>query len=390
MTVTEPAILICGFSGRALARSARAAGYTPLVLDAYGDEDTRALSAALRQDPSAVATGFRARRLLPALDSLAAEAATPPLGLVLGAGFERSPKLVARLAERFTLIGCSADTIRRVKDPGDFFTVLAREGIPHPETVVEPAPAARDSARPWLSKRIGGMGGLHITPLERDEPLAAGCYAQERVSGIAVSATALCAGRRRAYAFTQSWTAPSPDAPFRFGGLVGNVVPDTELEARLIDTMNPLVDAFALRGLVSFDFLIDADGEARLLEINPRPTAALDVLDDETGTLFEAHVRAGLGDDERALQVLSQRWRPKTRAAAYLYADAGPLVAPHVAWPAWVHDRPPPGTTIPHHAPVLTVHADAANPADAVRLCQERMVHMAHVVYESEKRPEET
>ena len=36
----SPTVLIAGFSGRALAQSARRAGFRPLVVDCFGDADT--------------------------------------------------------------------------------------------------------------------------------------------------------------------------------------------------------------------------------------------------------------------------------------------------------------------------------------------------------------
>ena len=41
-------VLIAAFSGRTLAQSARRAGYEPLVVDAFGDLDTREAAADLR------------------------------------------------------------------------------------------------------------------------------------------------------------------------------------------------------------------------------------------------------------------------------------------------------------------------------------------------------
>lgn len=388
--MSQQPVLIAAFSGRRLAQSMRAAGYLPLVLDSYGDEDTRTAAEHLISDPSIVENGFRAKRTLAALNALKSRTSSQPIGLVLGAGFERSPKLVARLAQEFRLLGCNAATIAKTKAPSAFFGKLTEQGIPHPKTLLKDDTTMRNPDLTWLRKRIGGMGGLHVHPLATDAPIPDGHYAQQHIDGLTISATVLSTGTQQAFAFTQQWTAPSPVAPYRFGGVVGNVSPETELETRLIDTMLPLLRDLELIGLVTFDFIITPDAEAFLLEINPRPSASLDVLDDADGSLLASHILATTGRGPEALQHLQAHWRPETKASAYLYADAGPFTIPAIAWPTWVHDRPIQGSTIAHHTPILTVTATGADPAEAVRNCQERLVHMAHVVYESKKRPEET
>lgn len=379
-----PAVLIAGFSGRALAQSARRAGFAPLVFDAYGDLDTQAAATATRSDATILVNGFRAKPTNAAFDALLAQAGVAAAPVVLGSGFEATPKLIANLETRFAMLGCASKTVRMVKNPETFFGALKDLGIPHPETVTSREPSDRATDRSWLAKRIGGMGGLHIAPISEAAPLLDRHYAQEHRQGIPVSATALVAGGKLAFAFTQSWLTPTDKAPFRFGGIVGGVSPDTDLETRLIDTMISLAKTFQLKGLVAFDFLIE-DGEALLLEINPRPTAALDVLDDAQGTLFKGHVAACRDDANEAMRLIESEWHPATKAMAYLYADDGPLIAPEVDWPDWVADRPPAGTAIEANAALLTVTATADTPADAVRRTQQRLEEMARLVYDTSK-----
>src|SRR5690606_18110294 len=138
-------------------------------------------------------------------------------------------------------------------------------------------------------------------------------------------------------------------------------------------------------------FIIVED-EPHLLEINPRPGASLDILDDAAGTLFRAHVEAFSGD--QAVDRLTRNWRPHPQAAAYVYADAGDLLVPAVRWPDWVSDRPPAGRTIPSHSPVLTVQASAENPETAEQVCRARASEMAGMIYQQygnqEDRPDDS
>ena len=90
--MSEPTVLIAGFSGRVLAASARRAGYRPLVVDAFGDDDTREIAQGnVRVLPQSFQRGFGFGSLQAALDELSGKAARAPIGLVLGAGFEDAP-----------------------------------------------------------------------------------------------------------------------------------------------------------------------------------------------------------------------------------------------------------------------------------------------------------
>ena len=136
--LTTHTVLIAALSGRGLAASARRAGYLPLVADAFGDSDTAELAAAACCVTDAARIGFRAKPVFAALAALEAAAPSPPIGLVLGSGFEDRPKLIAALSRRYRLIGNGAETIARAKNPAGFFALLDTLGIAHPATQLAP------------------------------------------------------------------------------------------------------------------------------------------------------------------------------------------------------------------------------------------------------------
>lgn len=377
--MTGEAVLIAAFSARALAASARRAGYRPLVVDCFGDADTLEVAEASRCLPARVQVGFTARPLIAALESLAAEAASKPIGLVLGAGFECNPRLVARLAERFPLIGNNAETIRRTKDPREFFTVLDDLGIPHPETRLD-APSETDG---WLMKRTGGSGGLHIHLCPASPRPDKRRYFQRRVRGEQISLMGLVSEKSAAFAASRQWTSPLPRRPFRYGGAVGSLPLDEDLEARLIEMSLAVAERLSLSGIVSFDYLVDGDAIS-LLEVNPRPGASLDVFDDDSGTLFKAHVEASRGGDPAAL--LAADWHPPVaRAAAYLYADRGPLSVADLDWPSWAADRPRTGCAIGAGQPLATVIAEGTDVAAVEALSTQRLADLETMLYDLPK-----
>ena len=144
-------------SGRALAASARRAGFVPLVADFFADADTRQIAHSCDKLDD-LKRGFQWKALAPALEALAEAAPSPLLGVVYGSGFEDRPTLLAKIAERWPLLGNGPSVVERVKSPEVLFTELARLGIPHPRTVMDPAAAGSG----WLAKRQGGAGGSHV------------------------------------------------------------------------------------------------------------------------------------------------------------------------------------------------------------------------------------
>lgn len=368
-------ILIAGFSGRALAQAARRAGFIPLVADGFGDEDMRAAAAGCEHLPDVVTHGFRASSLLPALDRLTAGAERPPVGLVLGAGFEGAPGLVEHLDTHYRVLGCSADTIRQAKDPMALAALLGERGIACPETRLDP-PA---DVAGWLSKRIGGSGGTHITAVRPRG--GRGRYFQRQVAGSPISALGILGATDCAFAFSRQWTAPAGPRPYRFGGATGSLELDPDLEARMIEIGLEISRALSLVGLVSLDFLVTPDAAPVLLEINPRPGATLDVFDDAAGTLFKAHVAAALGTGP--LDAYFAAWAPPVaRAVAYLYADRGDLDIPPIRWPEWVSDRPARGRSIARHQPIATVTAEGDDTRQAEAMCRERLGTIERMLYE--------
>lgn len=356
--------LIAALSGRALAAAARRAGFAPLVADLFGDRDTRQIAAATQPLAGTLNGGLEAGPLWDALEALSEERSEPPKGLVWGAGFEDRPALLAALARRFPLCGNGPTQVRAVKDPKVFFALLTDLGIPHPTVRISPLGMPQG----WLVKRSGASGGSHIQRARRRDVTAADRYFQRRLPGTALSAQFLADGQRALLlGWARQFTAPSRHAPFRFGGLAGPVMPEPALIAPAANWLNRLVAATGLVGLNSADFIATRDG-LRLLEINPRPGAALDVFDSVAAQpLLALHGRACAGE-------LPDEWAPNpgARAAAIVYARRGLRVPKAFNWPSWTADQGPAGTTIARGTPVCTVLTRAATSERAWEMARTR------------------
>ena len=376
-------ILIAAQSGRALAQAARRAGLTPLVLDLFGDADTRALAGDYRPAEGRFGEGLLGRdAVLRHLDALAVSAPTAPLGLVLGSGFEAAPEVMRAVAGRHTLLGAGPDSVSILKDPFAFAALCREHGVPHPP--VSRDPVSDRSA--WLLKRSGGSGGAHIRAATggRAPP---GTYFQARVPGRAFALSFLTDGRSiRVVGVTEQWCTPSPLRPFRYAGALERARHEAPplappLLAAITDGVARLAAATDLRGLASADCLVNG-AEWWLTEINPRPGATLDVLDRRPTPLLALHIAASLGHP------FETEPSPVDAAASEIcYAASGYAPMPPICWPDFVRDRPRPGTMVARHAPLCTLFATGPDSAATRAMLRSRAAELRTLLALTEGHP---
>ncbi len=320
-----------------------------VVLDLFNDIDLRALCVASHR-VATVSGKFDARRLL-----AAAQLLCPPqrcAGLVYGSGFEGRPGLLTQLARGRRLLGNAPETVARIKDPLRFFALLDSFAIPHPQVRLQP-PA---EVQGWLVKRAGGAGGSHVKaarPRHRARPQR---YFQKWQAGRTLSVLFIANGREaRLIGCNEQWTADAAKGGrYCYGGAVSRAAVTHALQARINGFIARLVRSTGLTGLNGLDFILDAHGDAHVLEINPRPPATLELYDADAGAgLLALHLRACAGELPDAPQAL------RARAHAIVYAASALHVPASVRWPQWCTDLPESGSFIPAGAPVCSVHAEA-------------------------------
>jgi predicted ATP-grasp superfamily ATP-dependent carboligase len=332
-------LLLAGLSARALAFSARRAGFAAIAFDAFGDGDTRAACCETVLLENAMG-GFAGLDLAGMVADRAREHTA--MGFVYGSGFDDCPERLAEIAQATRILGSSAEALARAKDPRGFASACAAAGLDHPEIAF----AAPDAPSDWLIKRRGGAGGLHIREGRLGSDLAPGEYWQRRIEGRPIS---LMFSRDRdamtPIAWSEQWTSPSAGAPFRYGGAAGPV----EGAPALLPALAAVTQALGVVGLASADFLDDGE-RYWLTEINPRPGATLDIFDRDDDPLMSRHLAAC---DDRPAPAPKPR---SPRASETVYAEAD-CVVPLEDLPEWVADRPAPGARIPRGAPICTVLA---------------------------------
>jgi len=365
-------LLIVSASGRALAQSAARMGAKAVVLDLFNDTDLRVLTEA-SQGVAGRNARFDAQQLLAAAHELC-----PPercAGLVYGSGFEGRTRLLAQLARGRTLFGNAPETIAQVKDPTRFFAMLDLLRIAHPEVRLD-APPEIDG---WLTKRSGGAGGSHVKPARRRDRAKAQRYFQKFQTGRTLSVLFLADGCNvQVIGFNEQWCADLAQcAPYCYGGAVSGIRLTPDLRPSITAVLEKLVRATGLVGLNGLDFILDPCGTPHVLEINPRPTATIDLYDTDYPTgLLALHLRACRG---QLPQPLAQPHG--ARAHAIVYAGQNLVVPVAMSWPRWCTDIPAGGSFIMAGAPVCSVHAEAVSSTDARTLALSRRTLMSDLVH---------
>lgn len=311
--------LLAGIAVRPLAQSARRAGADAASVDLFGDRDhRRAVPVLSLRDVGA--DDYSARALVEL--SRRVEAGE----VAYGADLENHPDQVARLAAGRRLLGNPPEVLRQVRDPFRLAAVLrgADLAVPSVRRHDDPpgpaagAPAASGEAPGgWLRKPLRGGGGHGVRPWRPGDTVGEDAYVQQRIRGLPVgilfladgtrarllAATEMLVGRAAfgadGYAYCGSLLrlaagrAGPPGAPagrFPWGRA-------RELAARLAAD-------FGLRGLNGVDAVLSSDGTLWPVEVNPRWTASMELLEPGPGdldaatgtTLFEAHRRACGGE----------------------------------------------------------------------------------------------
>ena len=373
MITSDPQIrclVVVGASARAMAESAARAGWRVHAADLFADLDLRAVTQMAE----------RARPYPDALPSLVAR--FPPGPWLYGGAVENHPHVIEAIGSARPLAGCQPGAVAAVRDPDTLAALVRAAGLHFPETRRDPAGVPADGS--WLTKPLRSAGGHGIAAwrgADAEPPRAADRIWQRRVRGRPWSATYLMAGGSSRLLGTsrqllgRRWCHAQP---FAFCGSVDVAV--GALAATVRDHLGRLGGVLAERvgmgGLVGVDLVIDQDDRVHVIEVNPRPTASMELIERATGlSLAAAHMAACGFPAPPAAQT---RPRRGTWSKAILYAprdlrvDDASLAAiltaaggPHDGWPL-VADIPAPLQTLPAGSPVCTLFAHGDSPRQSL------------------------
>lgn len=348
--------LIVGVSTRALTESACRAGEDIRFLDYFGDRDQHEMA-----DGFCLARDFglplSGKGLCKAVLSLA------PDSLVYTAGLDNHPKLVATLARGAKIYGNSPETLAKSKDWRFLRKVCREKKITCPHTIL-PGETEKKGPSPWLQKPARGGGGQGVRPWHGG-PLARGNVAQAFVKGTAASCALLADGERCLVLGISEQLIGVNDFGVSGFRWCGNLFPFAarpgllrSLHAQVEEMAGRLTRALGLVGACGLDLVISQGQEgirAHLIEVNPRPTASMELMEDALGVnIYSLHLAACRGH----LPELGIKQPQGVWGKAVIFAGRDLVLPPTDGWrEKGRKDIPFGNQAIKAHSPVCTIFA---------------------------------
>jgi len=301
-------------------------------------------------------------------------------------GLENHPDLIDEMARRRQpLWGNPADVLRRVRSPFEVHDALSQAGRPCPAVCTGDAPPPADGR--WLLKPLHGAGGSGIRLWSDGAPLPRWpFYWQELIEGEPCAAVYVGGGEAARLLGVTRQLVGEPwlhAALFHYCGSVGPLPLEPAQQQAFADLGAALGNAFGLKGLFGVDCVL-RDGVPYPVEVNPRYTASVEVIEYATGLQALALPR-------RAFEASGGRRPPDARAHQGADAPRSPVVAKAIlfaraplrfpersTWSSWMTvfpgakvmptfaDVPQPGAVIEAGKPILTLLREAPTPDDAL------------------------
>jgi len=331
-------ILIVASSGRMLAQAVKNAGLKPLVIDLFADLDTQHCSEAFKRVPS-----LAKNHLTPAVEHFIERYAVAYV--IYGSGFEYYIESLSYLGCRLLVLGNPSETFVRLHDKPIFFSRLDKLNIPYPD-VCFVAPTSADN---WLVKPMQNQGGLGIKRYHPKNFTESAVYWQKFQGGTQHSVLFLADGKEaRVIGFNTQWSVDLGESQaFIFSGIINSCDLLEQQKERLTDWLKKLVPFFTLQGLNSLDF-IQAGDKSFVLEINPRPSASMQLYDTD---LLIGHIKACLGE------LTDYGSHEGFTGYQIVHAKQNVIISDKFEWPSWCKDLPESGTTCRTGQPICSIIA---------------------------------
>ncbi len=380
MSDQQSPLLIIGASARAAACSALRAGLQPWCADLFADLDlqTRCPVQRLKRNYPRVFA-----------EVIASDLVGP---WMYTGGLENWPTLIEAWQRQRQLWGAHGDCLDWARDPMRVARILRDEGLPTPESRTQPP---QDDPRRWLVKlrRSAGGDGVREWLVDEDAPSVAGVYWQEHIDGqLAAALYAGVDGAVQLLGLTRQLVGvPWLHArAFQYCGSIGPLQPPPKLQHELAALGNALGQRCSLAGLFGVDGIL-ADCRFWPVEINPRYTASVEVLEYATGLCALSWHRRAF--DPTAPQPLLPSNSVGFVGKAILFAPADLTFPENGPWlselrnPTALHlapdyaDIPAPGEVIPRGRPILTFFVHKAKLGACEDALRERAEELTRLLF---------
>ena len=381
--------MILGASCRAAAASAAAAGWAVHAADAFGDLDLDAVTAA-----SLRVAGYP--------EGLAdAAQAFPPGPWCYTGAIENHPDLIDRIAALRPLAGNSGDSLRQVRDPFVLARRLRAAGLRYPETFTTPEDIPADGS--FLRKPLASAGGRGISvwrqpvAFDAEARKSVGHVWQRRIAGLPMAAVfGLSGGEQRLLGLSQQLIGEPSCRATEFAYCGSVQAPLRLVREDVLDQCTRLGSTLAtgcgLAGIVAVDVVLDARFSLTVIEVNPRPSSSMELVERTTGESMLATHLAAFGWPSpcppNRHPSASDVWSKAVLfAAASLTVDerlldgllklsAGWTAAD--GWPA-IADIPRSGERVRAGGPLLTVFASSDTPHASRERLEQRLAALKAV-----------
>ena len=370
----ERRVLIVGGSTRAAASSARRAGLQPICADLFADHDTRQIAEVIpvRSFPES----------LP--DDVAHVQAD---GWFYTGALENRPDLIERMdhagASYGPLWGTRSAVLKQIRDPFWIANTLRQSGHCVLEVKTQAAEPPADGT--WMLKPLSSAGGRAVSvwnESRRSQGINEPVYFQRLCHGDVMSAVFRCdptgislLGMSRQL---PGHVLSEAAAPFLYGGSLGPLPceqptdHDFALGERVTSQLQSLANGCHLRGIIGVDFISDENGIPWMLEVNPRYTASVEILELSSQQSFvekpgdESRLRSS---NERPVVMKLIVYAPRS----VVIGDLTQLASIDVWKIPGIADIPVPGSQIQAGWPICTVFSHGTTEEECVARLKRRV-----------------
>ena len=357
MLFSSTPVLVVANSARMLTKLLVDNNFQVVAIDCYGDADTRHYSL----DSFCIEKlegDFFNNLLLQLREKYAINY------VFYGTGFEQNEDSLHFLQEHFELVGNSYQLYSKLRNKADFFQLLEKHKLPHPQVCF-------DSSVPHesgLRKPCDSFGGIGLVFHQPQRTQSDNYYWQEYLEGHPCSVLFVANGfDYKIIGFNRQLVQEIDDQPFVFSGLIAQIEVPNVVRTKIKHSLELLVKHYELKGLCSLDFIL-SNAQCYILEINARVSASAQLYGSQVMQWHFSACNDGVLPEQICL--------PPKQAYKIIFSESEFSIPANVSWPNWVVDRPPEGRQISKNQPICSIIVDYESSDNVANLLQ----HYAHIV----------